>query len=178
MRPIRCAAGAVVLAIVVGCSDEARSGTANTSLGGTPSSEEAAPGTREGPSVGLSRERAAERYLAIVEPYNVALEGLEQALDEGLPLDIVRARAEATADANDAHIRDLRAAEWPADVQPHIDELVAESELAQPWWRRAAQAPTRDELVAAVLAAGDHDGSAPARTIRRLLGLEEYDEAD
>lgn len=178
MRPFRIAAGVVVLAVAMGCSEQARTGTGVASSGDTTTSTRGtAADTTEAPAP-LSREQAAERYLAIVEPYNVAYEALEASINEGLPLETVRARVEATAAANEAHIQELRATAWPVDVQPHVDELIAESELAQPSWREAARATTPEALIDAVLAALEHDGNTPASTIRRLLGLEEYDEAD
>jgi hypothetical protein len=177
MRPFRTAAGVVVLTVAMGCSNQPSSGTGDASASVT-SSADPSSGTTEPPSGRLSRAAAAERYLAIVEPYNIAYEGLEASINEGLPLETVRARAKATADANDAHIQELRATAWPADVQPHVDELIAESELAQPSWRQAAQATTPEALMDAVLAALEHDGNTAATTIRRLLDLGEYDEAD
>lgn len=126
----------------------------------------------------LSTEAAAERYLAIVEPYNVALEALEQGVNGGQAVETLQAQAAGVAAANDAHRLELEATVWPAEVQPAVDELVAASVQAQTYWAEASQAPTRDALIAAVLAAGEHDGGEAAGTIRGLLGLGDYDEED
>jgi hypothetical protein len=125
-----------------------------------------------------TKDQAAKRYLAIVRPYNVALEQLEQAINNGQPAAKLRTSAEATATANEAQIRDLKAASWPADVRPAIEQLVAESELAQKYWRQAAQEKTRDDVTKAVVAATKHSGAKAADTIRQLLSLEKYKEGD
>lgn len=126
----------------------------------------------------LSKDEAAQRYLAIVKPYNDALEALERAINAGNGVVALRPLAAATAGANAAHVAALRAAPWPPDVLPAITALTAESELAQPHWERAAAATSRDELIEAVLAAAGHDGSEAAATIRTLLMLDQYDEGD
>jgi hypothetical protein len=126
----------------------------------------------------LSKEQAAERYLAIVEPYNVALEALEQAVNGPQSVDALRTQAASVAAANDTHVQELKAAAWPADVQPAVDEPVAESEQAQTYWLQASEAPTREAAIAAAVSAGEHDGGAAAQAIRSLLGLGDYDEVD
>ena len=80
--------------------------------------------------------------------------------------------------ANDTHMQELQATAWPADVQPAVDELVAESEQAQTYWLQASQAQTRDALIAAAVSAGEHDGGVAADAIRSVLGLGEYNEDD
>jgi len=124
----------------------------------------------------LSREQAAKRYLAIVKPYNVALERLEQAINTGRRVATVRTLAREVASANGAHMRDLRATPWPKDVRAPVRELLAEAAQAQAYWRQAAQATTRSGLVQAVLKAAQHDGSEAGGRIRRLLNLGKYDE--
>jgi hypothetical protein len=126
----------------------------------------------------LSLEAAADRYLAIVEPYNLALEALEQGVNGGQAVETLQAQAAAVAAANDTHRLELEATVWPAEVQPSVDELVAASVQAQTYWLAASQAQTRDALIAAALSAGEHGGSAAAETIRSLLGLGDYTEED
>lgn len=124
----------------------------------------------------LMVEEAATTYLSIVEPYNVALEDLEGAVNGGQPLEVLHEKANATATANGEHIEALRGTLWPSGVQAAVDELVAESELAQASWLQAAQAQSVQGFIDAALAAGEHDGGAAVETIRDLLGLDAYDE--
>ena len=172
---VTCIAG---LAVGAACSDSEWLRTVDTSAPTTTLTVEAAPSTTSPPPAPLSKEQAAERYLAIVEPYNVSLEALEQAVNGGKPVDALRTQAASVAEANDTHVRALEATAWPADVQPAVDELVTASEQAQIYWLQAAQAQTREALVAAAVAAGEHDGGAAADAIRNLLGLDAYDEDD
>src|SRR5262245_42069228 len=125
-----CLAG---LALGAACSGSG--GTAASSGGSGPSTapSEQAPATTTTttPPPPLSRKQAAERYLAIVEPYDIALEALEQAVNGGREVGALQAQAAAVATANANHIAELQATVWPADVQPAVDELVAASETAQ-----------------------------------------------
>jgi hypothetical protein len=124
----------------------------------------------------LSRRQAAIRYLAIVKPYNVALERLEGAINGGEALPVLRELAGKVAAANVVETRALGRVAWPAPVRGPIRQLRAESGRAQVYWRQAARAGSRDGLIGAVLTAARHDGSEPAATIRRLLQLDKYDE--
>ena len=126
----------------------------------------------------LSKADAARQYLAIVKPYNVALEQLEQAINSGQPVATLRAKAGELAAANDTQIKQLQATLWPAEVRAPMDELIAESGKSQPFLLKAAQAKTRSQLVQAVLDAGKHDAKAAAKSIRELLELGKYDERD
>jgi hypothetical protein len=184
MRMLCVAASAVGLIVGAACSDGAESRTtsaSSTSVGvdagqSSTTVTTAAPTTTAPPPAPLSREDAAARYLAIVEPYNVALEALEQGVNGGQPVETLRAQAAAVAAANETHMQQLQATLWPADVQPAVDALVAASQQAQAFWLQAAEAPTHEALIAAVVSAGEHDGGTPASTIRNALGLGEYDE--
>lgn len=55
---------------------------------------------------------------------------------------------------------------------------LADSEAAQPFWLEAAAASTLEDLAAAITSANEHDGAAPAGTIRDLLNLDAYDKED
>lgn len=178
MRPFWIVASLAGLVIGAACSESAGSRAVDASASSTTLTVEPAPSTTSPPPAPLSKEQAAERYLEIVEPYNVALEALEQAVNGGQPVDSLQTQAEAVAAANDTHMQELQATPWPIDVQPAVDELVAESEQAQTYWLQASQAQTRDALIAAAVSAGEHDGGAAAGTIRSLLGLGGYNEDD
>jgi hypothetical protein len=128
------------------------------------------------PPKSLSRRQAAIRYLAIVKPYNVALERLEKAVNTGRPVATLRAPAAAVASANQAHMRALRNVSWPLAVRAPARELHAESARAQVYWLQASRARSRSELIQAVLSAARHDGTEAAGRIRRLLNLKKYDE--
>lgn len=124
----------------------------------------------------LSTEQAAARYLAIVEPYNRALERLEQAVNAGQPLSTLNALAAETATANERHLRELESTRWPPEVDAAVARLVDDSKQAQRYWHRAQRADTRQQLIDAVISAAEHDGGQAAATIRELLGLDDYDE--
>ncbi|HET6952378.1 MAG TPA: hypothetical protein VFI47_18505 [Acidimicrobiales bacterium] len=177
---VACAAGLIVGAA---CSAGAgsRADTSTSSDASKPSTTltvQPPPATTAPPPAPLSTEQAAERYLAVVEPYNLALEAFEQAINGGQPVESLQTAAAAVASANETQVQELQATAWPADVQPAVDELVTESGQAQIYWLQASQAPTRDALIAAAVSASEHDGGAAAGTIRTLLGLDDYAEDD
>ncbi|GAA4558228.1 hypothetical protein GCM10023193_12270 [Planotetraspora kaengkrachanensis] len=126
----------------------------------------------------LTAKQAAVRYLAIVKPYNVALESLEQAVNSGRPIATLRTSAAKVAAANKTQIRGLADTKWPAAVRAPIKELQAESLKAQPYWLEAAKAQTQDALIQQVLKAARHDGADAGNKIRHLLDLGKYDESD
>jgi hypothetical protein len=178
MRGPLAAAAVAALLVVTGCSGEPSRKPVADTLPAPPTPPSTSPAPTPTTPAPLSQEQAAKRYLAIVRPYNVALERLEQAINTGRPLATVRTLAADVASANAAHMRDLRAAAWPVEVRAPVRELLAESAQAQSYWRQAAQATTRSGLVQAVLHAARHDGSDAAGSIRRLLDLGKYDERD
>lgn len=169
--------GAVIAILVAAAGCSAGSAAPEAIPTTTIPSSTAPTSTSPTPTV-LSREAAARRYLEIVKPYNDALERLEQAINAGRPYATLRPLAGATAGANRGQVAALRAVPWPADVQPAVAALVAESERAQPHWDDAATTGTRNAVIEAVLAAAKHDGSDAAATIRTLLALDQYDEGD
>lgn len=176
MRQIIAALLGITLLAAAGCSagtmeQPASSPALTSSAAAPPSSTVARPRA-------LSRAQAAKRYLAIVKPYNVALERLERAFNAGRPLGDLRALARAVAIANDTQMDQLRAALWPTAVRPPMRSLLAESAAAKPYWLQAAGAGTRNELARALVTASRHDGSDAASQIRRALGLGAYDEGD
>lgn len=176
MRQILAALLGITLLAGAGCS----TGTAEqstTSPVAPPSTAAASPSTVARPQP-LSRAQAAKRYLAIVKPYNVALERLEQAFNAGRPLDVLRTLSRAVATANDTQMNQLRVTLWPTVVRQPLRTLLAESAVAQRYWLQAAEAGTRDELARSLVTASRHDGSDAAGQIRRALGLGAYDEAD
>jgi hypothetical protein len=167
----------VVLLLGSGCAsvDNGAPGSADS----TPVKSASAPATpspSETPR--LTVGEAATRYLEVVRPYNEALEALETAINTGQPVDVQRKQAASTVAALRAEIDALRGTRWPADVEPHAMSLAAASEQAIPSWETAAAATTPDDLVAAVLAAMEHDDQAAADAIRELLALDQYDEGD
>lgn len=180
MRRYRAALAATLIAVacVAGCgrpSDDPVAG-GPSAVAQPPASP--APPTTAAAKKPLSARQAKARYLAIVEPYNVALERLEQGFNSGKPIEELRTLADGVARSNATQIRRLRAAVWPSDLRAAFRDLVAESEAAQRYWRQAARAGTRDKLAMAVVAAARHDGSEAAGRIRKALGLPGYDEDD
>jgi hypothetical protein len=170
MRPLVTAAAVLALA---GCS----TATTATPVAAPPTTSTTTVTTPSTPAP-PSKPDAARRYLAIVKPYNVALEQLETAINAGQPIATMRTRAGELATANETQIKELQAAAWPADVRAPMDELIAESGKAQEFWLKAAQAPNRNKIIEAVQAAGKHSGKKPAEAIRTLLELAKYNEGD
>lgn len=176
--PATLAAVLVAVAGVAGCGSPSEDPGAGAPSAAAQTSGSPAPPTTMAAKKPLSAAQAKARYLAIVKPYNVALERLEQGFNSGEPIGELRPLADRVARSNATQIRQLRAALWPADVRAAIRDLVAECEAAQRYWRQAAQAGTRDELAKVVVAAARHDGSEAAGKIRKALGLPGYDEGD
>jgi hypothetical protein len=170
------AAASAALVAVAGCSSPSQ--TALTPTVSPASTVRAVPPPTTMKPRALSRAAAAKRYLEIVRPYNLALERLEQAFNAGAPLVELRALADAVARSNAAHMRQLRATVWPSAVRAPMRQLLAESAAAQPYWRRAAEASTREGLARSLVEAADHNGTSSANKIRRALGLDDYDETD
>lgn len=135
-------------------------------------------GTPSGPAE-LSLADAADRYLEITRPYNEALEAFEEAFNSGNEdLATLIGMAGDTAAALETEIGELQETAWPAEVQTHVDDLVAASEQALPHWQEAAAAESQEDLLAAAQAAGEQDGGDAGGAIRELLGLDPYDEED
>jgi hypothetical protein len=176
MRGPLAAATVVAVLAVTGCAGESGGRRAAGPLPAAPTVPSASPTPTSSTAAPLSKEQAAKRYLAIVKPYNLALEQLEQAINRGQPVAMVRTLAGQVAAANQTHMRDLRATVWPLEVRAPVRELLAESARAQAYWRQAARATTRNALIQAVLKAVQHDGSDAAGDIRRRLDLGAYDE--
>jgi hypothetical protein len=126
--------------------------------------------------VALTIAQAGPRYLAIVKPYNTALEKFEDAAHANTPWRSLRPLAGKVAQANATQAKALRETHWPTAVQAPMAALLAETDLAQRDWDRTATAKTADELAQAVRSAARHNGSKPASQIRTLLGLPPYSE--
>ena len=169
---------AIAFVALAGCRSDTTDASTSASSAGATTTVDETPTAEPSTPVTLSQEEAATRYLDIVRPYNEALEDLEQSVNGGESLDTVTALAEAVADANAGHIEELADTAWPVEVQPAVDDLVAESSAAQDYWEQAAEADTYDDFIDAVLEAGEHDGVAAAQAIREELKLDEYDERD
>lgn len=171
----------LALLLVSGCAGTAdgmpepaaRTPQASTSASASPSPSEAPSEPAR-----LGTEEAAVRYLEVVRPYNEALEALETAINTGRPVEVQQEHAAATLATLGAEIEALRGERWPAEVEPHVRSLADASEQAVPSWEAAAAATTSEDMVAAVLAALDHDDQAAADAIRRLLSLDQYDEGE
>lgn len=122
----------------------------------------------------LTLAQAKARYLEIVAPYNTALKAFVSAAHANEPWRDLRPLAGKVASANAAHALQLRVTPWPAEVRAPMAALLKETDTAQRYWLRAAQAKTADELASAVHAAAAHSGKTPATEIRAKLGLPPY----
>lgn len=167
----------VVAMALAGCATESETVALSAPTSTAASTADPSPTATTTTPLPLS-EQAAKRYLAIVRPYNEALEKLEKAVNTRRPLARQKARAADVAEKLEIEMKQLRATRWPTKVQTHVDDLVATSEKAMKRWRRAARAQTPRELFQAVVAAGEFDGTGPASKIRKLLDVDSYDEDD
>ncbi|MEV1170460.1 hypothetical protein [Nonomuraea sp. NPDC049784] len=175
----------MVATMVAGCSSDPVDVPPSVALPSTmspspePRVESVTPSPRATPSpVPLTVDQAARRYLGIVRPYNIALERLEQAINGGQPVAVLRRRAAQVATANRTQIRHLTDTAWPRALRGPMGQLKAESLKAQRHWLLGARARARDALIQEVLNAARHDGKPAVGKIRTLLHLEQYDEDD
>ncbi|MET7965492.1 hypothetical protein [Micromonospora sp. NPDC005305] len=122
----------------------------------------------------LTVKEAKGRYLAVVAPYNTALEELEEALKARRPWRTVRGLASTVATTNAAHAEQLRTTVWPAAAQAPVAALLKENDVALRHWRLAAEAGSAEALMREIRAAAAHDGGAQADKVRRSLGLPVY----
>ncbi|MBQ0895930.1 hypothetical protein KBX37_23010 [Micromonospora sp. U56] len=136
-------------------------------------------GTTAGPTAPalLGRAEAQQRYLRIVQPYNVALEKLEDATKAGKPWRTVRELAAEVATKNAAHAVGLRETSWPVTARAPMAALLAENDVALEHWRRAGRATGPEELMREIRAAAAHSGSREATAVRSALGLPAYRES-
>ncbi|SCG47578.1 hypothetical protein GA0070609_1946 [Micromonospora echinaurantiaca] len=124
----------------------------------------------------LTPEEAKRRYLAIVEPYNTALEKLETAANAGKPWRTVRKLAAEVARTNATHAAALRETTWPAAARAPMAALLAENDVALRHWRRAGEAADAEALMREIRAAAAHSGAEEAGRVRAALGLPAYRE--
>jgi hypothetical protein len=125
----------------------------------------------------LTLKEAKGRYLAIVAPYNTALEELEEAIKAGRSWQTVRKLAGTVASTSAEHAEQLRTTLWPAKVQAPVAALIKENEVALRHWRLAAEASGASSLMREIRAAAKHDGAAQAKKVRTALGLPVYRES-
>ncbi|NES30842.1 hypothetical protein GCE86_31270 [Micromonospora terminaliae] len=125
-------------------------------------------------SAPLTVKEAKGRYLAIVAPYNTALEELEEALSARRPWQTVRKLAGTVATTSAAHAEQLRATDWPAATQAPVAALLKENDVALRHWKLAAEAGSAAALMREIRAAAAHDGGTQADKVRRSLGLPVY----
>lgn len=135
-------------------------------------------GASAGPTTpaALTPEEAKRRYLAIVEPYNTALEKLETAANAGKPWRTVRKLAAEVARTNAEHAVALRETTWPAKARAPMAALLAENDIALRHWRRAGEAADAEALMREIRAAAAHSGAEEAGKVRAALGLPAYRE--
>lgn len=116
----------------------------------------------------ITREQAGENYLALAEAANAAAGVVNAPLEAG---DVLAAReaSTGTADALRAFADGLLAAEWPPEVQPAIDKLVAETAAEIPIWLQAAATTTDADFWNEISKLAP---TGSAQEVRILLGLE------
>jgi hypothetical protein len=159
----------VLALLLTGCGERYETQTQTQS----PVLQSAAPTT----PVALGAAEAKARYLTIVEPYNVALEKLEDAANAGKPWRTVRALAGDVARTNAVHAVELRQTAWPEKVRAPVAALLAENAAALPHWRRAGEATSAEELMREIRSASAHSGAKEAGRVRAALGLPAYRES-
>lgn len=118
----------------------------------------------------LSLEEAGATYLEIVEPTNVLLEELDEAILAGDGAE-VRSVADELADGYEEMAAELRSVAWPEDPERFALELADEVEDEAPYW--AAVAAGDDDATTADAIAALPEVSRAADHLRTTLGLAE-----
>ncbi|MGC5020405.1 hypothetical protein [Micromonospora sp. DT47] len=157
--------------LLTGCAGER-----TETLEQVPAWRDGAPAATASPAP-LTRAEAKTRYLRIVQPYNEALEELEDATQVGRPWRTVRELAAAVAAKNAVHAVELRETSWPAEVRAPMAALLAENDVALEHWRRAGRATSAAELMREIRAAAAHSAATEATRVRSALGLPAYRES-
>jgi hypothetical protein len=117
----------------------------------------------------ISREAAGAQYLALVEPVNALVAPWTAAADAG-DYATMRTLAAELATQYRTFADALIAAEWPAEAQPAVDELV--TELASDiQLNLQVAASTTDVEIDNLFASSPPNGGA-AQKLRMLLGID------
>lgn len=191
-RVRRWTAALALTVLITGCGGTSESPSAPAAIEQTAqATEQTAPATGQQTAPAIERTAlaaptptpivlapadAGKRYLEIVSPYNEALEALENAANAGRSWTEVRTLAAEVARANATQAEDLRATAWPEQARPPMAALLAEIDVAQRHWDRAAKATTAEELGRAIQDAAAHSGAEQAGEVRAALGLPPYRE--
>lgn len=159
---------AVTAQLLTGCgsSDVTQTDAAQTSPA-APTTAPASPSPTPTPTpTEISRDAAGAQYLTLVEPANAACATFSDAVGS----DAIRAAAQACADALRTFADGLVAAQWPADTQSTVNDLVAavSSEIAG--LVRVAGSQSDDDLTGALATLVSDNSSA--QHLRILLGLD------
>ncbi|MEU5720773.1 hypothetical protein ABZ783_02965 [Micromonospora sp. NPDC047738] len=166
--PVRRWPAALALVLLLAGCGESVDRTLQPPVWQTPSPTAPAP---------LSPKEAKGRYLAIVAPYNTALEALEEALKAGKPWRTCRDLARTVAVTSATHAEQLRTTVWPAAVQAPVTALLKENDVALRHWKLAAETTSAEALMREIRAAAAHDGGEQANKVRATLGLPVYQES-
>ncbi len=73
--------------------------------------------------------------------------------------------------AEEEELSKLEAGAWPPNAEAAIAELMKEIRLALPYWQKAAEATTPDEVYSNIDTAFDYCGGPAAGKVRTALGL-------
>jgi hypothetical protein len=119
-----------------------------------------------------SKAEAAQRYLTLVKPVNIALAEWSETTDS-TPMAKSKAIASRIAVAQDAFARGLDAGHWPADVKKDVAELTTHILRSRLAWKAVANAKTSQEVIdlSNVSALNDPAAPAAATAVRIKLGL-------
>lgn len=160
----------VLALLLTGCGERSET------LTQSPAWQSAAPAAPTSPTT-LTAAEAKARYLEIVEPYNTALEKLEDGANAGKSWQTVRALAGEVAQTNAAHAMELRGTAWPEKARAPMAALLEETDAAQRHWQRAARAAGTEELMREIRSASARSGAKEATRVRAALGLPAYRES-
>ncbi|WP_188037479.1 hypothetical protein [Actinotalea sp. JY-7885] len=159
---------ALVVALAAGCTvggpgpDKPSAPAPVSSPLGTPET------SREPAGSEVSTEEAAATYEEIVEPWNSNIREWNAALAKN-DLEQLRELAAENATLMQDMADGLLAAEWPADVQPLIDQMVGYCEVEADLWAQAGEATSEEELWAPIDQLPVHN---TGELIRKQLGLD------
>lgn len=118
----------------------------------------------------ITAEAAGEQYLALVEPYNAAINAVALAV-EADDMAALRAASGEYAAAARTFADGLVAAEWPPEAQPLVDRMVGELAQRIPPAISLAQTGTDEETRIALATLPDVASSS--QELRIILGLDD-----
>ncbi|ACZ29427.1 hypothetical protein Xcel_0388 [Xylanimonas cellulosilytica DSM 15894] len=158
---------ALVLALALsGCTSPG----STAEPGGAPAAEAAEVAEVAGEGK-LDIAAAAERFVAITEPYEKVMAQYHEAETDDAPLETQVGLAGATASALRARVEGLRGTTWPDEVAADLAKLAVADEKAAAEWEAAGTAASVEEAYDAAGRAMAFNTLPEVDAVRTALGI-------